>query len=531
MRWLLLALAVHSAATLTCSQESDAEFKQCLEGRVHAPNASPLQGIAHIHVVNLDRRPERLAKFHAGPLKPHHTNRFPAVDKMDLVRTGPIVRMFERSDYNYRRGIVACALSHYALWRHIARTTNQVHLVLEDDATFQPGFVHAWNDRYAYALPNDTQLLYLGGLLAGNSHGYKVGTVLEPVNRAFMRHLPTVAFSHDYFADADAPLVDGRTRRFHYTTLAYALSSEGARAMVNIVESMGFRRGADHMLYRLMDHTEHAYAASPLLAFPAPATATDIQTDMESVPLPADHAALAEHIALTEIATVDLGPTLGGGSGSSSGGGGVPAFVVNLDRSPDRLAHFAAQARQAGVRVTRFAAVDGSKLDMAALVRQGILGARYPANWRGSAACALSHYMLYEQLLAGPHSHYLIFEDDAFLGADFVARARAAVEAAPAGWDIVNFGCFNWSCSGTTVAEGIMAADTQCVSGTSAYVVTRAGAQTMLDVCLPMQENIDKQSRAHYGSRLKVYCTVPALSEQNWYLRPDRITHDSIPAP
>jgi hypothetical protein len=67
------------------------------------------------------------------------------------------------------------------------------------------------------------------------------------------------------------------------------------------------------------------------------------------------------------------------------------------------------------------------------------------------------------------------------------------------------------------------------VSGTHAYLVTRNGARNMLDVCLPMNENIDKQSRGHYGTRLKLYCTSPAISEQNWELRPDRVERDRIP--
>ena len=69
----------------------------------------------------------------------------------------------------------------------------------------------------------------------------------------------------------------------------------------------------------------------------------------------------------------------------------------------------------------------------------------------------------------------------------------------------------------------------QCVSGTSSYIITRKGARAMLDVCLPMSENIDKQSRQFYGTKIKFYCTTPPLSEQNWELRPDRIERDKVP--
>lgn len=503
-------------AEFECHQEDDAAFRECLKGRVQSSAKPVLVGVDSVHLVSLQRRQDRRDLFFRNTsFPPESINVFPAVDKLELRLTGPIRRLFEHSDYNYRRGIVACALSHFSLWLHIASTENQLHMVLEDDAMLAADFIRLWNQKYAYALPLDVQLLYMGGLLAINAGVYSVGTVLQPVNRAFMRHLPTQFFSHDFIDGVDRGVRGGPSRRYLYTTLSYVISSQAARAMVDMLVTHGFRRGADHTLYRLMDVFEEVYATHPLLAAQASPTETDIQTDMQ----PVRGLDTPTFVSTTGTVANTIGPLAD-----------VPTFVINLDRSPDRLEHFSLQAARARINVTRFSAVDGSLLDMEGLRKRNILGPRYPWNWRGSAACALTHFILYEQMLQSNATHYLIFEDDAYLSADFLPKLADALALVPEDWDVLNVGCFGWSCDGTMLRGNIMAPNTKCVSGTSSYIITRRGARTMLDVCLPMNENIDKQSRDHYGTRLKFYCTKPTLSEQNWDLRPDRIERDRVPS-
>jgi hypothetical protein len=52
---------------------------------------------------------------------------------------------------------IGCALSHLALYRHIASTTNETYLILEDDAPFlRQDWVDVWNKEYYPLLPKDT---------------------------------------------------------------------------------------------------------------------------------------------------------------------------------------------------------------------------------------------------------------------------------------------------------------------------------------------------------------------------------------
>lgn len=288
-----------------------------------------LNGINGVHLINLERRKDRFDQFFAHSSFPKDTvNIFAAIDKLSLTMTEPIRKMFEFSDYNYRRGIVACALSHFSLWSYIASTTNEFHLIFEDDAVLPPNFITQWNEKYSFAMPLDARLLYLGGVLPINSNVYHVGNVLKPVNRAFMQHIPTRYFSHDFIDELDSGQRGGASRRYFYTAVAYGISSDGARALVDLIIKYGFRRGADHMLYRLMDRFEQVYATHPLLVQPSGSN-TDIQEDM----LPVGEAPTLTYVT-NGSAFNDIGSLKA-----------VPTFVMNLDRSPDRMLHFALQVR------------------------------------------------------------------------------------------------------------------------------------------------------------------------------------------
>ena len=55
--------------------------------------------------------------------------------------------------YNSRASVAGCALSHLALWTHIATTKGEYHLIMEDDAMPVAGWIDRWNSEYYYAMP------------------------------------------------------------------------------------------------------------------------------------------------------------------------------------------------------------------------------------------------------------------------------------------------------------------------------------------------------------------------------------------
>jgi len=93
------------------------------------------------YYVNLDRRPDRKELFKkvmrdiSMPI-----TRFSAVDGYVLEMTPQMYHLFDKNDYNYRKGIVGCALSHIRIWiKHYYDEISKQRdflMVMEDDLYF-----------------------------------------------------------------------------------------------------------------------------------------------------------------------------------------------------------------------------------------------------------------------------------------------------------------------------------------------------------------------------------------------------------
>ena len=113
----------------------------------------------------------------------------------------------------------------------------------------------------------------------------------------------------------------------------------------------------------------------------------------------------------------------------------MKAYLINLDRSPGRLAEADTQLRAAAIPYERIPAVDGRALGWAALRRRVsrfrffLVHGRFPSL--GAAACTLSHNEAYRRLLAADEPAALVFEDDVLLDPAAFRRALDLTTKAP----------------------------------------------------------------------------------------------------
>lgn len=117
-----------------------------------APELSRVaRGLHHLrslpmHLINLDRRPDRLAttmerlEAVATPELVSRVTRFPAVDGRELIIDDAIHHMFRGSELPLRRAQTATALGHLALWFELMNSDDDWCLVLEDDIDPRPHF-------------------------------------------------------------------------------------------------------------------------------------------------------------------------------------------------------------------------------------------------------------------------------------------------------------------------------------------------------------------------------------------------------
>ncbi|HOB03181.1 MAG TPA: glycosyltransferase family 25 protein [Casimicrobium huifangae] len=106
---------------------------------------------------------------------------------------------------------------------------------------------------------------------------------------------------------------------------------------------------------------------------------------------------------------------------------GVACYLINLDRSPQRLAAMQARLAELGIAHARIAAVDGAQLTDEEFLRHTVENRYYKPIRRGEVGCYLSHLKVLQAFLASDAHYALILEDDCLFDANFNASLQAAI--------------------------------------------------------------------------------------------------------
>ena len=210
-------------------------------------------------------------------------------------------------------------------------------------------------------------------------------------------------------------------------------------------------------------------------------------------------------------------------------------YLINLDRSRERLERFMADNGQPDLEVMRFPAVDGSKLDRTDLVSRGVIAGDllYSNN---AVACSLSHLTIWRQIIADGRPA-VVCEDDAILRKDF-ARVHRHFAPTIAQSDLVywssNFGLhmiyevpglgdFNSVTDDKYLdteekvagfqasSPPLMLFKAKRVWGTACYTITPQGAEKLLKLVLPLRNGkVDTVYRTGLWMQPRK-CTFPVL--------------------
>jgi GR25 family glycosyltransferase involved in LPS biosynthesis len=114
-------------------------------------------------------------------------------------------------------------------------------------------------------------------------------------------------------------------------------------------------------------------------------------------------------------------------------------YYINLERCPDRQREF---LRVNGhlLDLLRFPAIDGQRLDIATLVRCGLVTEDILENYNlGAVGCALSHTALWE-LAARGDEPLTLCEDDTIFNRHFEVCAEQVIQSLRDDWDIILWG-------------------------------------------------------------------------------------------
>lgn len=167
----------------------------------------------------------------------------------------------------------------------------------------------------------------------------------------------------------------------------------------------------------------------------------------------------------------------------------IRTYVINLDRSTDRLAQIDTQFARLGVRYTRVPAVDTATVRNFMSergYRPGVFKAQRRQLFDAQLACMCSHVKALEAMIADGCDHALIVEDDIVLHADVVKLLHHPMASLPS-FDILKLeGSNRTNREKTFILGEFLGRHVVCAAsptlGSAGYIVSRPAAKRLLKI-------------------------------------------------
>ena len=197
--------------------------------KLSVPARDSASALPPMHVINLDRSPERLRLFnernqHLGEVTRVRATDGSTLDRAELIRTGYLTE-----DCTYLAGALGCAMSHVKLWE-MAASENRSITIFEDDIASSYQFVPQATALLS-ALPEDWDFV---------QWGYILNPLFAWVDAGVSR-VRLHGFGPNRFADGSesqrfqsAPVFPAPLKLLHsFGIQGYSISAKGARAALD----------------------------------------------------------------------------------------------------------------------------------------------------------------------------------------------------------------------------------------------------------------------------------------------------------
>ena len=189
-------------------------------------------------------------------------------------------------------------------------------------------------------------------------------------------------------------------------------------------------------------------------------------------------------------------------------------FVINLLRSPDRRRVIGGRLGELGLDHEFFPAADGAALTEADLVnydRKARLEAFGCDLLPNELGCYLSHYRIYQKIIAENIPRALVLEDDIEI-ADGLPAILEALADAPADWELVRLSGLR-ARKGRKIAEitpgysVVRLLNVAC--GTQAYLLNRQGAEKLAAYGKKIVRQVDVMLDRYWDNGLRIMAVQP----------------------
>ena len=200
----------------------------------------PLIEKNNIKVINLKRREDRkksmIEQFERENIKSSQYEFIEAIDGNELKESEELRLLFDGNNFNYRKGIIGCALSHLQLWNTLANdNNNDYYIILEDDLELSSDFKKKLNRHCKLFEENNLEHLSLGVFECNYSEQDQIKTDEITIFQKNVYKFWNVAFGYIISKNAakkmvsyinkcsikcaiDNPLSHGEVLKYHHTT-------------------------------------------------------------------------------------------------------------------------------------------------------------------------------------------------------------------------------------------------------------------------------------------------------------------------
>jgi len=186
----------------------------------------------YIKIINLERRLDRKQKtieqLSLANIDETDYEFVSGEDGKMLTPTQEILELFKDNNFNYRKGVIGCALSHYNLWKQLLNDpTNNYYLIMEDDftvSTFAKEKIELLKKNNVF-LEHD--ILFLG-YHTFEKDRKKLNDEYNDIKQVKLFHLKTEIYVGGLFA--------------------YSINKRGAQKLVEFIEKNGIKCGIDSLI-------------------------------------------------------------------------------------------------------------------------------------------------------------------------------------------------------------------------------------------------------------------------------------------
>ncbi len=205
------------------------------------------------------------------------------------------------------------------------------------------------------------------------------------------------------------------------------------------------------------------------------------------------------------------------------GDGSLHVYLLNLDKSTDRLANIKPLVNGLEYSYTRISAVYGKELsqeyrdsvtvpDKYRILMHNDIGA-------GTIGCYLSHINIWKEFLLSKHSYALIFEDDVEFEPKKLKKLIDLLLASSEEWDLVNIDVnrHGFSKPVKQLSQLFRLVKFRArVGNTSCYLINRKAAMALLQKSLPISMPVDHYMMRPWEFNIKIRGVTPQIVHQSF---------------